>query len=361
MNQFSHVYVIAEAGVNHNGSLEMAKELVDVAVDAGADAIKFQTFKAEKVVSSLAPKAEYQNKTTGRLESQLEMLKKLELGEEDIQLLIEYCHKRKIQFLSTPFDFESLNLLTYTFDLPIIKIASGEITNAPFLLKAAQAGKPIILSTGMSTLGDVELALGVLAFGYTVKGKKPSLKAFREAFCSIEGQQALRDNVVLLHCTTEYPASFSDVNLRVIHTMMRCFGLQVGLSDHTPGIAVSIAAVAQGAVIIEKHFTLARNLPGPDHQASLEPEELKMMVQSIRQVEAALGSPIKIPTQIEIKNAHVARKSLVAARDIQKGELFSEDNLTIKRPGIGVSPMQYWDWLGKNAERDYKQDDVIRP
>lgn len=359
MTKSTHVYIIAEAGVNHNGSLDMAKELIDVAVEAGADAVKFQTFKAENVISRTAPKAEYQTKTTDAAESQFEMVKKLELDEAAHKSLIEYCHRRGIHFLSTPFDLESVDLLAHIFDLPRLKLPSGEITNAPLLLKAGRTGKPIILSTGMSTLGEIELALGVLAFGYTRPSDKPSFTAFQEAYRSEIGQETLRKNVVLLHCTTEYPAPFNDVNLRAMDTLSTAFGLPVGFSDHTPGISISIAAVARGAVVIEKHFTLDRNLPGPDHQASLEPEELKAMVQSIRQVEAALGSPLKIPAHSEIKNISVARKSLVAARDIREGELFTEENLTVKRPGTGVSPMNYWEWMGKVAEKAYSADEVI--
>jgi N-acetylneuraminate synthase len=352
-------YIIAEAGVNHNGSLEMAKQLIDVAADAGADAVKFQTFKAEKIVSRTAPKAEYQTKTTGASETQFDMIKKLELDEEDHGLLIDYCHERNIHFLSTPFDIESVQILTNRFNLPRIKISSGEITNAPLLLETARSGKPVILSTGMSTLGEVETALGVLAFGYSRSDEFPSLAAFQQAFCSEEGQQALREKVVLLHCTTEYPAPFQDVNLRAMDTLTAAFGLPVGFSDHTQGIAVPIAAVARGAVVIEKHFTLDRNLPGPDHKASLEPNELKAMVQSIRQVEEALGNPIKSPAPSELKNISVARKSLVVARAIRRGERFTEENLTVKRPGDGISPLQYWEWLGRIADKDYEADEMV--
>lgn len=352
-------YIIAEAGVNHNGSLDMAVQLIDVAAETGADAVKFQTFKAERIVSRTASKAEYQTKTTDVAESQLEMIKKLELNEAAHKLLVEHCRSRGIQFLSTPFDLESVDLLAYTLDLPRIKLASGEITNAPLLLKAAKTGKPVILSTGMSTLGEIEMALGILAFGYTRFKAKPSLASFQEAYCSEEGQKALRRNVVLLHCTTEYPAPFTDVNLRIIDTLRAAFGLPVGYSDHTPGIAVAIAAAARGAVIIEKHFTLDRNLPGPDHKASLEPGELKLMVQSIRQVEAALGSPLKLPAESEVKNISVARKSVVASKDIKKGDIFTEDNITVKRPAYGISPVYYWQLIGKTAEKNYKKDEMV--
>ncbi|MFZ5633351.1 MAG: N-acetylneuraminate synthase [Bacillota bacterium] len=360
MTKTAGVYIIAEAGVNHNGSVAMAVQLIDVAAEAGADAVKFQTFQAEKIVSRFAPKAQYQAKTTDLAESQLEMVKKLELDEEAHRLLIEHCHMRGIQFISTPFDFDSVDLLVSTFNIPRLKLPSGEITNAPLLLKIARTGKPVIMSTGMSTLGEIETALGVLAFGYTCPADKtPSLATFTEAYCSETGQKALREKVVLLHCTTEYPAPFSDVNLKVLDTLQAAFGLPVGLSDHTPGIAVSIAAAARGAVVIEKHFTLNRNLPGPDNGASLEPDELKAMVQSVRQVEEALGSPVKAPVPSELKNICIVRKSLVAARHIRKGEPFTEENLGFKRPGNGISPVHYWDLLGKVADRNYEQDEMV--
>ncbi len=352
-------YIIAEAGVNHNGSLDLAKQLIDVAVTAGADAVKFQTFKTENVVSRRAPKASYQIQTTDASESQFEMIKKLELDKAAHAVIVQYCNEKGIQFLSTPFDIESLNLLIKKFHLPRIKLASGEITNAPLLLSTASFRLPVVLSTGMCTLGEIEQALGVLAFGYMQPKKKPSLQGFQQAYCSEAGQCALQENVVLLHCTTEYPAPFGDVNLRAMDTLQAAFGLPVGYSDHTLGIVIPIAAVARGAVIVEKHFTLDRNLPGPDHKASLEPDELKFMVSAIRQTELSLGSSRKMPAPSEIKNIPIARKSLVAARSIRKGEILSEDNLTVKRPGEGISPMYYWDWLGKIAERDYLVDELV--
>jgi N-acetylneuraminate synthase len=354
------IYIIAEAGVNHNGSLDLAKKLIDVAVDAGADAVKFQTFRAEKCVSRKAPKAGYQRKTTIAEESQYEMVKKLELGEAAHEALEEHCKKKRIQFLSTPFDLESLDFLVKKLDLPRIKLASGEITNGPLLLEAARSGKPVILSTGMCTLGEIETALGVLAFGYTQLGKSPSKQAFQEAYRAESGQKVLKEKVVLLHCTTEYPAPFEDVHLRVMDTMREAFGLPVGYSDHTSGIAIPIAAAAKGAVVIEKHFTLDRSLPGPDHKASLEPDELKKMVSSIRQVELALGSPLKVPATSEIKNKAIARKSLAALQKIKKGTPFSTDNLGAKRPAHGISPMYYWERLGSIADRDYEPDELIR-
>ncbi|KJS15920.1 MAG: hypothetical protein VR69_11725 [Peptococcaceae bacterium BRH_c4b] len=355
----SSVYIIAEAGVNHNGSLELARQLIDVAVEARADAVKFQTFKADKLISTCAPKAEYQLKTTDSRESQLEMIKKLELDENAHEELIKYCRLKGIQFLSTPFDMESVDLLAGRFNLLQLKVPSGEITNGPLLLRVALTGKPVILSTGMSTLGEIETALGVLAFGYTRSKEEPALNVFQAAYWSKEGQQALRQNVTLLHCTTEYPAPFEEVNLLAMDTLRSAFGLSVGYSDHAPGIAVSIAAAARGAAVIEKHFTLSRALPGPDHKASLEPYELTQMIKSIRQVEKAIGSNIKYPAQSELNNAKVARKSLVAARDINKGEIFTEENVAAKRPGTGVSPMFFWDCLGRKADRDYRRDEMI--
>lgn len=353
------VYIIAEAGVNHNGSVDMALRLVDAASDAGADAVKFQTFRADLLVCKAAPKAHYQAKATGKSVTQYEMLKNLELDEVSHGTLIEYCRRKGVEFLSTPFDSESVDLLTGVFKLPRLKISSGEITNAPLLLKAARTGKPVILSTGMSSLGEIESALGVLAFGYIQSDKKPSLEGFMEAYGSCTGQKALRDNVVLLHCTSEYPAPYSDVNLRAMDTLYAAFGLPVGFSDHTQGIAVSIAAAARGAVVIEKHFTLDRDLPGPDHKASLEPRELKDMIKSIRQVEEALGSFVKTPAQSEQKNISIARKYLVAAREIKPGEIFTAENITLKRGGAGISPMYYWNLLGKKANRKYARDEVI--
>ncbi len=353
------IYIIAEAGVNHNGSLQMARKLVRVAAEAGTDAVKFQTFKTEKLVCAMAPKAAYQMQTTDAAESQFKMLKGLELDKKAHRELIRYCDARGIQLLSTPFDLESLDLLTTTLKLPRIKISSSEITNAPLLLRAARSKIPIILSTGMSTLSEIETALGVLAFGYAENRNNPSLQRFQKAYASKSGQRVLKDHVVLLHCTTEYPAPFEDIHLMAMDTMRSAFGLPVGFSDHTRGIAVAIAAVARGAVVIEKHFTLNRNLPGPDHKASLEPDELKAMVTSIRQVEAALGSSLKEPTDSEIKNRDIVRKSLVAARPIKKGHLLTAANLTAKRPGTGISPIHYWDMLGKNAGRTYRKDDLI--
>ena len=360
MKDKQSVYIIAEAGVNHNGSIDMAIQLVDVAVAAGADAVKFQTFKAEELATADAPKAEYQTNTTSRDESQYAMLKKLELDENAYRMLLQHCNKMGIEFLSTPFDICSVDFLANDLSIGKLKSPSGELTNAPLLLHAAQTRKPIILSTGMSTLVEVEQALSVLAFGYLNSAEKPSRKAFRSAWNSEAGQEVLKEKVSLLHCTTEYPAPFAEVNLRAMDTLRDDFELPVGLSDHTQGFAVALAAVARGAIIIEKHFTLDRSLPGPDHEASLEPDELKAMVRGIRQVEAALGTEEKGPTPAEMKNKPIARKSIVASRVIERGELFSSENLTCKRPGGGLAPINFWELLGKQATRDYGKDEQIQ-
>ena len=301
--------IIAEAGVNHNGSLDMAKLMIDAAVKAGADVVKFQTGKPENVISRNAAKAEYQLQTTGSGESQLEMVKKLELKKSDYHILVQHCKKQAIQFLSTPFDLDSVDFLSQTLGTPLLKLPSGEVTNPPLLFKSAQTGKPVILSTGMSTLGEVETALSILALGYLHPEEDPSMMKAQAAFCSEEGQHILNENVTVLHCTTEYPAPFESVNLRKMDTLRSSFGLPVGLSDHSSGIAISIAAVARGAKIIEKHFTLDRSLPGPDHKASLEPDEFRAMVEGIRAVDKALGKSVKIPATVELKNKSIVRRS----------------------------------------------------
>jgi N,N'-diacetyllegionaminate synthase len=329
-------FIIAEAGVNHNGSLEMAMQMVDVAVAAGADAVKFQTFKAEKVIAINAPKAGYQKETTGSDESQLEMVKKLEFDETAHTKLNQYCQHKGIQFLSTPFDLESIDLLN-RLGLEIFKIPSGEITNLPYLRKLGALKKQLILSTGMADLGEIEDALDVLTEAGTPMG-----------------------NITVLHCNTEYPTPFEDVNLRAMLTIRNAFpGISVGYSDHTNGIEVPIAAVAMGATIIEKHFTLDRNLPGPDHRASLEPHELTAMISGIRNIEKALGTGIKKPSPSELKNKPVVRKSIVAASPIQEGETFTEMNITVKRPGTGMSPMCWDEIIGRKAAKPYRRDELI--
>ena len=354
-----NIYIIAEAGVNHNGSLERAEQMVAVAAQAGADAIKFQTFKADSLVSKNAPKAGYQLQTTELQESQYEMLKKLELNTAEHKKLIQCCKENSIEFLSTPFDKESLDVLINVCDLKVIKIPSGEITNAPFLLEIAKTKRPVILSTGMSTLGEIELALSVLAFGYLSVEERPSVDNFRKSYGSRVGQEILRQNVKILHCTTEYPAPLADVNLNCMKTIAATFGLPVGYSDHTAGIVVPLAAAACGAKVIEKHFTLDKNLSGPDHKASLNPAELDAMVRGIRQIEIAMGDGIKYPRESEFKNINIVRKSLVAKDAIYKGETFTEANIAVKRPGNGKSPFAYWDVIGKKAEHDYMPEDRI--
>lgn len=329
--------IIAEAGVNHNGSIENAYHLVDAAVEAGVDYIKFQTFKAEKLVSKNAQKADYQKENTGNHEeSQLDMLKKLELSHEQHELLIDYCQKKHIKFFSTAFDLDSLQYLK-DIGLDIVKIPSGEITNYPYLRLASQLFKQVILSTGMATMEEIQDAVNVF-----------KLAGFQN------------QDITILHCNTEYPTPMSDVNLKAMLHIQQHFGTAVGYSDHTLGIEVPIAAVALGATMIEKHFTLNKNMEGPDHIASLEPSELKAMVSAIRNIEKALeGTGLKSPSPSEIKNIAIARKSIVAARDIQKGETFTEENLTVKRPGTGISPMKWNDVIGKISTQNFSEDQII--
>lgn len=352
--------IIAEAGVNHNGDEKLAFKLIDAAFNAGADIVKFQTFKAKNLVTAHAEQADYQVVNTGKQESQLEMLSRLELSWETHYALIKYCNELGIEFLSTAFDSESLDFLVNDLGIKRLKLPSGELTNAPLVLEHARTGCDIIVSTGMATLSEIEAALGVIAFGYIApKDARPGPEAFQCAYASEEGQKALKEKVVILHCTTEYPAPMDEINLCVMDSLSSAFDLRVGYSDHSQEIAIPIAAVARGALVIEKHFTLDKNMEGPDHKASLEPDELSSMVTAIRQVEQALGRSIKFPTVSEIKNKTVARKSLVAARKISVGELLNENNITIKRPGNGISPYQYWTLLGKKANRSYEPGDLI--
>lgn len=329
-----NVYIIAEAGVNHNGSLKQAKEMVNKAQEAGADAIKFQTFKSERVVSSLAPKAAYQVENTGSAdESQLEMVKRLELSFDDFLELQVFSKEKGIQFLSTPFDLESIEFLNQ-LDMPFWKLPSGEVTNYPYLVRIAQTHKDIVMSTGMCTLDEIREALAVLRENGAGK-------------------------IALLHCNTEYPTPMEDVNLKAMEILRKEFDTPIGYSDHTKGIEVPIAAVAMGATIIEKHFTLDRNMEGPDHKASLEPFELKAMVQAIRNIEKAIGNGDKKPTSSEIKNMAIARKSIVAGQPIKKGEIFTEKNITTKRPGTGISAMRWRQVLGQRATRDFAEDELV--
>jgi N,N'-diacetyllegionaminate synthase len=329
------VLIIAEAGVNHNGSVQLAKKLIDKAVFSGADAVKFQTFKATNVVSKNAPKADYQKQTTNLRESQFDMIKRLELDERAHQELIAYCKEANIMFLSTPFDLDSVDLLN-ELGLQIFKIPSGEITNLPYLRRIGSLCKEVILSTGMSDLEEIGEAIKILTNAGTLK-----------------------ENITVLHANTMYPTPMEDVNLRAMQTIQNKFDVAVGYSDHTLGIEVDIAAVAMGATVIEKHFTIDKTMDGPDHKSSIDPEELKAMVSSIRNIEKALGSSIKKPSKSEKPNISMARKSIVARKSIKKGELFTEKNITIKRPGIGISPMKWDTILGKVAERDYQIDDLL--
>ncbi len=329
------VFIIAEAGVNHNGDINLAKKLIDVASEAGADAVKFQTFKAKNLVSRNAQKAKYQKKTTQIDENQFDMLKKLELDIETHKELIKYCKEKDIMFLSTPFDHDSIELLV-DLGLEIFKIPSGEITNLPYLRYIGKLNKEVILSTGMSDIGEIEDALDVLINAGTKK-----------------------ENIVILHANTEYPTPMEDVNLRAMQTIGKAFDVEYGYSDHTQGIEVDIAAVALGASCIEKHFTLDCTMEGPDHKASLEPDELKAMVKAIRNIETALGSSIKKPSPSESKNMEVARKSIVASKDIKKGDILSEKNITAKRSAKGISPMRWDEVIGSIARKNYKEDELI--
>lgn len=327
--------IIAEAGVNHNGRLDLAKKMIEVAADCGADFVKFQSFVAQNCVSIKAKKAKYQLENTGNNESQLEMIKKLELDKKAHKELIAHARKCKIGFLSTPFDLDSIKLLD-ELKLELFKIPSGEITNLPYLKAIARLNKKIILSTGMANLGEIEAALNIL--------------------CKYGSK---RSNITLLHCNTEYPTPFEDVNLKAMQSLKEAFKLDVGYSDHTLGIHISLAAVALGAKVIEKHFTLDKTLQGPDHKASLEPNELKTLCKNIRELELAFGDGVKKPSKSEKKNIFVVRKSLVAKTEIKKGTKFSVENLTTKRPGKGISAMKYDEFLGKIAKKNYKSDDLI--
>ena len=335
IEQRKNVFIIAEAGVNHNGSLVLAKELIDVAANSGADAVKFQTFKAKNLVSKNASKADYQKETTASSESQFEMIKKLELDIKTHDELINYCKTKNIMFLSTPFDHDSIDLLN-NLGLEIFKIASGEITNLPYLRHIGKLNKEVILSTGMSNIGEIEDALDILIKAGTQK-----------------------ENITVLHANTMYPTPMEDVNLNAMLTIGNTFDVAYGYSDHTLGIEVDIAAVAMGAKVIEKHFTLDKRLEGPDHKASLEPNELKEMIKAIRNIEQALGSSIKKPSKSEIPNIQIARKSIVAKSEIKKGDILSINNLTIKRPGSGISPMRWDEIIGTIATKDYNEDELI--
>lgn len=352
--------IIAEAGVNHNGDEKLAFELVDAAYEAGADIVKFQTFKATSLVTSHAKQADYQIENTNKVESQLDMLSRLELSYEAHHELVKHCNSLGIQFLSTAFDIESLDFLVEELNLNMLKLPSGELTNAPLVLAHARTGCDIIVSTGMATLSEIEMALGVIAFGYLNESStSPSIEDFQLAYASEKGQAILKEKVSILHCTTEYPAPFDEINLRAMDTLKNSFCLNAGYSDHSQGIAIPVAAVARGASIIEKHFTLDKKMEGPDHKASLEPHELSEMVTAIRNVENALGSAVKSPSRSELKNKVIARKSLVCSKAIKKGQILTAEHLAIKRPGNGMSPYKYWDVIGKESSIDYEAGDLI--
>lgn len=327
--------IIAEAGVNHNGDMAIARQLIAAAKSAGADIVKFQTFKTGSLVTKSADKAEYQKSTTGASENQFDMIRKLELSQADHEMLIDECQRQGIRFFSTAFDTESFDMLV-SMGLDQVKIPSGELTNLPLLRYMTRLGMPVMLSTGMATLGEIEAAIEEIELAGTP-----------------------RDRITVLHCTTEYPAPMEDVNLRAMASMKAALGVEVGYSDHTPGIEIPIAAVALGARVIEKHFTLDRTLPGPDHKASLEPHELKAMVDAIRNVEVALGDGVKRPSASELKNKPIARKSLVAIKTIRAGETFSAENIGAKRPGIGITPMRWDEVIGRPAPRDFAIDELI--
>jgi N-acetylneuraminate synthase len=354
--------IIAEAGVNHNGDRNRALALVAAAAEAKADVVKFQSFRADRLATPGAGKASYQLETTGGAQSQLEMLRALELSEDDERAIAAACSEAGVTYMSTPFDADSATHLVQRVGVSTLKVGSGDLTNGPLLLQLARFRLPIILSTGMASLGEIEQALGVIAFGYMRDAAAvPTAAAFSELLLDRATWAELQKKVTLLHCTTEYPAAPSSINLRAMATIQAAFDLPVGFSDHSNGIHIAVAAVALGATVIEKHFTLDRSLPGPDHRASIEPDELAAMVAAIRDVELALGDGRKVPAAEEIANRSIARRSLVVTSPVRSGDRWSERNLGVKRPGSGLSPMEYWAYLGKTASRDYARDEAIEP
>ncbi|QDQ01376.1 N-acetylneuraminate synthase [Lysinibacillus fusiformis] len=355
----TNTYIIAEAGVNHNGSFEMAKELIRVAKEAGADAVKFQTFKAENLVTKEAEQAEYQVENLGKATSQFDMLKKLELSFGEFASLKDYCNDIGIEFLSTPFDYDSVDFLVDELQMQTVKIPSGELTNSPFIHYIATKQKKMIISTGMATIDEIHEALSFVAYGLAKPVADVFIDSVHSFYKTKEAKAILQKFVTVLHCTTEYPAPFETINLESMNQLSEELSLSIGFSDHSQGISIPIAATSMGATVIEKHFTLDRALPGPDHVASLEPSELTMMVESIRQVERALGTGLKQPTKNEMKNRVAARKSIVASIDIKQGEMLKISNIAIKRPGNGISPSKYWSLLGKKATKFYRRDEQI--
>ena len=355
------VYVIAEAGVNHNGNVKLAYELIDEAVKADVDAIKFQTFKAENLASKNAEKASYQLQNTNNNESQLEMLKRLELSNEDYINLKKYAENKNIDFITTAFDNDSLAFILNDLKVNKLKIPSGEITNAPFLLSHAKSNLEIILSTGMANQNEIKKALDILAFGFIYPEiNVSSSKQLIDIDKNKNYREVLQQKVSILHCTTEYPAPLNELNLKAIQTLRESYNIKVGYSDHSEGIIAPIIACSFGASIIEKHFTLDRNMQGPDHKASLEPKELRNMTNAIRKIDGMIGNGIKTPSTAEIKNIDIVRKSIVTRKKIKKGEIFTENNITTKRPATGLSPMNYWDLIGKTSEEDYDEDEIIK-
>lgn len=355
----SETLVIGEAGVNHNGCEDIAMQLASLAKTANVDIVKYQIFNSEQLVTNDAPKAEYQSVHTGRLESQRDMLRKLELSLDSHKRVAIHCKDIGLQYLATAFDLASLTFLAEEIDVPFFKISSGDLTNAPFLLAHAKYKRKLIISTGMSTLGEIEDALGVVAFGLLDVQDVPSIAGFKKAYQSEEGQIALKQFVTLLHCTTEYPTAVDEINMKAMQTMKQAFQLDVGFSDHSVGTTASVIAVALGAKVVEKHFTLDKAMDGPDHKASMSPEELLTFVSSIRDAESCLGVAIKKPSKSEIANIPVARRSLVATSDIAAGELFTEANIGVKRPGTGVTPFQYWEVLNSVSSRRYTEGEPL--
>ncbi len=352
-------FIIAEAGVNHNGSIDIACQLIDVAASAGADAVKFQTFKTDELVLGTAKLATYQKENLGKDESQADMLRQLELSQADHDILQAHCQKKNIQFLSTPFDLSSVDFLCTKVGLKTIKVPSGELTNAPYLLKIAQYGVNVIISSGMAELAEIETALDVLAFGFLNETTPTSFAEIEGCSRTAEGQEILKEKVTLLHCTTNYPAPLETVNLRAMASMRKQFAVKVGLSDHSAGIYVPIAAVSLGATVVEKHFTLDRTMEGPDHKASLEPGELGEMVSAIRHTEIALGTGEKKPFEEELRTKKLVRKGLYAASEISAGQIIEEKHINISRPEDGLSPTKYWDIIGQKASRTYKKDEPL--
>ena len=357
------VLIIAEAGVNHNGNIKLAKKLIDKAILVGANAIKFQTFKTENLVHKNAKKADYQKNTANESDKQIDMLKKLELSFSDFVSLNKYCKKKKIEFLTSAFDDDSLEFVVNKIKPKYLKIPSGEITNGPFILKHALSGKKIILSSGMSNLKNIEDALKIIAFGYLNKKKKyikPSVKKFNIAYKNIKAIKLLNKNVILLQCTTEYPTKLNDINLDTLNTFKKKFGLSFGLSDHSTSILPSLLAVNMGAKIIEKHFTLNKNFKGPDHKSSLNPNEFKKLVNEINNAIIIKGSHVKKVYKSERKNIIPVRKSMYARINIKKGELFSNKNIIMKRPGVGISPMKFWEIIGKKSKYNFSKGQKIK-